>query len=33
LLELAHHVTVTFLTATKQLEISEAEVLAEILRH
>jgi uncharacterized protein YeaO (DUF488 family) len=33
LLELAQHGTVTLLTATKQLEISEAEVLAEILRH
>jgi uncharacterized protein YeaO (DUF488 family) len=33
LLELAQHGTVTLLTATKQPEISGAEVLAGILRH
>jgi uncharacterized protein YeaO (DUF488 family) len=33
LLELVQHGTVTLLTATKQPEISGAEVLAGILRH
>jgi uncharacterized protein YeaO (DUF488 family) len=31
--ELASDRTVTLLTATKQAEISEAHVLAELLRH